>query len=223
MGTDNLHHRRKAKNVKQLGRRGIQRDCYAKVLIVCEGGKTEPNYFTGIKDYYSLNTANVEICGDCGSDPFSILKYGKKRYREEKNAGDAFDKVYCVFDRDAHPNYNLTMDAISRATPKETFIAINSVPCFEYWLLLHFEYTTRPYLAVQKNSACNQVLAELKEYMPDYTKGRHDIFSDLVHRLVSASQNANHALQAAKAIDTDNPTTHVHELVKFLQNIKNSA
>nr|WP_281720000.1 RloB family protein [Nitrosomonas nitrosa] len=220
MGTDNLHHRRKAKNAKQLGRRGIQRDPYAKVLIVCEGGKTEPCYFNDIKDYYSLNSANVEICGECGTDPLSILKYGKKRYGEEKKAGDAFDKVYCVFDRDAHPNYNQAMNDIRSSTPQETFIAITSVPCFEYWLLLHYTYTTRPYMAASNKSVCKQVETELKEHMPSYTKGQEGIFSALFDRLNNANKHAQRALQEADRNNTDNPSTHVYKLVAFLQNIR---
>lgn len=50
MGTDNLFHKRKAKNAKNLQRRAVKRDAYAKILIVCEGEKTEPNYFNGVRD-----------------------------------------------------------------------------------------------------------------------------------------------------------------------------
>lgn len=220
MGTDNLFHKRRAKNVGQLARRKPQRDSYAKILIVCEGEKTEPNYFQGAKDYYALNSANVEICGDCGSDPVSIIKYAKQCYREERDAGDAFDKIFCVFDRDAHPHYTQAMNEISGATPKNTFEAINSVPCFEYWLLLHFIHTTHPYAAQHNNSACNQVLSELRAYMPGYAKGRVDVFKELVDQLDFAIQNAIRAWQTAQANGTDNPSTQVHELIEYLKNIK---
>lgn len=83
-----------------LARRKPRREPYAKVLIVCEGAKTEPNYFNGLKDHYELNSANVEITGESGSSPAGIVKYAKQRYRKEKEAGDPFDKVYCVFDQD---------------------------------------------------------------------------------------------------------------------------
>ncbi len=220
MGTDNLFHKRKAKNAGQLARRKPQREAYAKILIVCEGEKTEPNYFQGAKDYYSLNSAHVEICGDCGTDPVSIIKYAKQRYRKERDAGDVFDKVFCVFDRDVHPNYSQAMNEIGGAKPKHTFVAVNSVPCFEYWLLLHFNYTTHPYAAQRNNSACNQVLSELSGYMPGYAKGQKDVFAQLAHQLDFATQNAIRALQAAQANSTDNPSTRVHELVALLRDIK---
>lgn len=220
MGTDNLFHKRKAKSAAGLKRHRVKRDSYAKILIVCEGEKTEPNYFNGLRDHHSLSSANVEVCGNCGSSPLSIVTYAKQRYREEKDAGDAFDKVYCVFDQDAHVDYTKAVAAIRGATPKDTYFAITSVPCFEYWLLLHFIYTTKPYTALPGNSAGNQVLAQLKIYMPDYTKGDNDTFSVLIDQLDFAKNNAARSLQFAKANNTDNPSTHVHELVAFMQSIK---
>ena len=220
MGTDDLFHKRKAKRASELARRKARREPYAKVLVVCEGEKTEPNYFNGLKDHYGLNSANVEVCGECGSDPLSIYRYARQLYREEKDAGDPFDRVYCVFDKDTHGTYQQALDQIGRATPKDTFLTTNSVPCFEYWLLLHFNHTTRPYVALPGNSACNQVLTKLKGYMPQYSKGDYDTFSELIEQLDFAMNNAVRAQQAAEGNHTDNPTTRVHELVDFLQNIK---
>lgn len=222
MGTEDLFHKRKAKAASALKRRKVRRAPYAKVMIVCEGEKTEPHYFNGLKDHYELNSANVEICGDCGSDPLSIFNYARQRYREEKDAGDAFDKVFCVFDQDAHTNYTASLDAIRRATPKNVYAAITSVPCFEYWLLLHYLYTTKPYNPLPGNSACNQVLSELKSHFAGYVKGHPTTFSTLLGQLDVAKHNAIRALSTADANHTDNPTTRVHELVEFLQNIKGS-
>ena len=220
MGTDNLFHKRKARKARDLARRKGRRAPYDKVLIVCEGEKTEPHYFNELKDHYGLNSANIEICGDCGSDPLSIIHYAKKRYRAERDAGDAFDKVFCVFDKDTHANYQQGLDEIRRATPKDVYVAITSVPCFEYWLLLHFKYTTRPYGQMEGNSACNQVITDLKEYMPKYTKGNTGIFPELLGQLDFAKKNAEHALQHATNTLTDNPTTKVHEILTFMENIK---
>lgn len=94
MGTDNFFHKRKAKNAKALRRKTPRREAYKKMLIVCEGEKTEPNYFESIREYYRLNTVNVEVRGDCGSDPMSIVNFAKQRFREERDAGDPFEQVY---------------------------------------------------------------------------------------------------------------------------------
>jgi hypothetical protein len=223
MGTDNLFHKRKAKSTRGLQRRAARREAYAKVLIVCEGEKTEPRYFQGLRNHYGLNTANVEVCGECGSDPNSVLQFAKQRYREEKDTGDAFDKVFCVFDKDAHANYDEALNAIATAPPRGTFVAISSVPCFEYWLLLHYVYSTRPYSALPGNSAGNQVLSELRGYLPDYEKGADNIFVTLMDQLKFAKDNAARSLCEAQANGTDNPTTRIHELVSFLQEIKTAS
>lgn len=162
MGADPLSRKRRAKKPKDLARSKARRAPYAKVLIVCEGEKTEPRYFKDLKDHYELNTANVEICGNCGSDPVSIIEHAKKRYHEEKEAGDGFDRVFCVFDKDAHASYLKGLDAIRGASPKGLYVAITSIPCFEYWLLLHFKYTTKPYGHLPGKSACEQVQVDLK-------------------------------------------------------------
>ncbi len=220
MGTDDLFHKRKARSRKELQRRAARRAPYDKILIVCEGEKTEPHYFTDARNYYSLNTANIEVCGDCGSDPSSILRYAKQRYREEKDAGDAFDRVYCVFDKDAHHHYDRALKEIASQKPHNCFFAITSVPCFEYWLLLHYDYSTKPYVGFPGNSAGNQMVAELQKFFPEYQKGRGAVFTELIGQLDFAINNAKRALQAAETAHTDNPTTRVHELIAFMRDIK---
>ena len=220
MGTDNLFHKRKAKNAKRLQRRAATRDQYAKVLIVCEGEKTEPYYFRGLRNYYGLNTANVEVCGDCDSDPLAIVRYAKQRYREEKDAGDAYDKVFCVFDKDQHANYAPALNDIASSRPGNCFVAITSVPCFEYWLLLHFVYSTRPYSPLPGNSAANQVNTELLQFWPEYEKRAENVFAHLLEQLEFAKNNAIRALREAQEREDGNPSTRVHELVTFVQGIK---
>lgn len=220
MGTDNLFHKRKAKNARRLQRQAAKRDPYDKVLIVCEGEKTEPCYFRGLRNHYGLNTANVEVCGDCDSDPLAIVRYAKQRYQEEKDTGDAYDKVFCVFDKDQHTNYPSALNAIASSRPGSCFVAINSVPCFEYWLLLHFDYRTRPYAALPGNSAANQVITALRQFWPEYEKRAENVFAYLLDQLEFAKNNATRAWREAQASGADNPSTRVHELVTFLQGIK---
>ena len=113
------------------------------------------------------------------------------------------------------------MTAIAAAKPSEVFVAINSVPCFEYWLLLHFTYSTKPYQPLPRNSTGDQVLSDLCGYMPHYKKEADDVFSELIGQLEHAKRNAERALRAANLNGTDNPSTRVHELVTYLQQINN--
>jgi len=120
MGSDDLFHKRRAKKADELARCEAGRKPYPKALIVCEGSKTKPNYFNGLKDRYSLSS--FEVSGYCGSSPCSVFKYAKDRYWKEKNAGDEFDRVYCVFDKDDHANYQRSLNDIRQAKPKAFFM-----------------------------------------------------------------------------------------------------
>lgn len=219
MGSDDLFQKRKAKTASDLARKKVQRDSYERVLIVCEGEKTEPNYFKELVDCLELNNANVEIDGSCGSSPRSVVKYAKKRYAAEKKDGNEYDKVYCVFDKDTHDSYTAALDEIKKSNPNTTFQVANSVPCFEYWLLLHFEYTTRPYIGNGIKSACANIIDDLKRYIPDYEKGSTDIYSKISNETEQAIAYSKRALEQANAGNTDNPTTHIFELVEYLQNL----
>ncbi len=76
MGSDNLFHKRKARQSESLRRKMARRASYDTVLIVCEGEKTEPNYFRELRNDLKLNSANIEITGDAGgSSPMNIVNY----------------------------------------------------------------------------------------------------------------------------------------------------
>ena len=213
-------HKRRSKAPRDLNRSIPTREEYDRILIVCEGAKTEPNYFEGARNFFKLSTANVVVSGESGSAPMSVVAFAKKKYKESKSDGDPYDKVYCVFDKDSHPNYDSAVDEIGSARQGDTWEAITSVPCFEYWLLLHFTYTDKPYKKQQRKSACDQVIDELKGYLPSYEKGGSSVFEDLIDNLEKAKQNADKVLKASEQNETDNPSTHVHELVEFMQTMK---
>lgn len=222
MGTDNLHHKRKAKKEKELSRKRSKRASYDKVLIVCEGEKTEPMYFNELKAFYELNSANVEVDGSCGSAPKSVLARAEALYKLEEQKGDPYDQVYCVFDKDTHSCFDTTIEKIKKKRkPANIFVAITSVPSFEYWLLLHFIYSHKPYAATGRRSIAGEVLRHLKQYMPQYEKGDKNVFKALKDQLKFAHTNAVRANKQAAQGHTDNPTTKVHELVDYLINLKN--
>lgn len=216
MGSDKLFNRRKPKASRQLARRKAIHKPHSKILIVCEGKKTEPNYFTELRDYYRLNSTFITITGDCGSSPISVIQQAKALYDQSRDANDTFDLVYCVIDKDCHQSYGQAIDKIQALKPKNTFILINSVPCFEYWLLLHFKYTTAPYATLPKNTPADQVLNDLKKEFSNYAKGSRGVFTQLLNRLEQAILHGKKALQEAEDNGVDMPSTRVHILIEFL-------
>ena len=109
MGTDNLFYRRKAKKESEHRREMAKRAPYERILIVCEGAKTEPHYFVWLRYESGLNRMNIVIADKRkGLDPKSLVEYTIDVYNEEKD----FNHVYCVFDRDKHTSsgYSSTYD-----------------------------------------------------------------------------------------------------------------
>lgn len=69
---------------------------------------------------------------------------------------------------------------------KRLFI-IETRPCFEFWLLLHYVHTTKPF------ACCDEVEAELKDHWPEYKKSSKcakQIFDKLQDRLETAIERA---------------------------------
>jgi hypothetical protein len=217
MGTDNLFHKRKDRKAELLRRRRAMKEPYDVILIVCEGEKTEPNYFTELKKAFRLSNANVRICSR-GSDPLSVVNFAVETFRRELE----FDRVYCVFDRDRHTTYDAALDRVRRTRlgKGSMIFAIPSVPCFEFWLLLHFIYTTRPFDAPVGDSICSRVIEELKKYLPAYGKGDRDIFETIQNKLDNAITNAHKVEQFHQNSGTDNPSTLVHSMVEYLRDLK---
>ena len=218
--TSNIHSRRSGAG-SSIQRRGASRSPYEKVLIVCEGSKTEPLYFEGIKDFYEIDTANIVITGDCGSDPISVVNHAIELYRQSvRRGGIPFDRVYCVIDRDKHPKFADAVAKLKSQRPNDVFFGVVSIPSFELWILLHFKYTTSPFEAAGGKSCGDKVFEELRKVWCDYEKGMRGVFLKLFDKVDDAKRNAERLLEYCSSNGCVNPSTQVHTLVDYLQKIK---
>lgn len=204
-------------NVSLHRKRGKPREPYDVVLIVCEGAKTEPAYFKALKNELRLSSANIDICGrECGSAPISVVDFALQKHRERVG----YNRIFCVFDKDQHETYQSALDKIRASYRKIKIEAITSVPCFEFWILLHFEDAARPYEAMGNSSICDQVVHDLRRYIPEYEKGMNDIFKLTYQYADEAIRRAELRERRCSEDGTDNPSTKVHRLIKYLLNIK---
>jgi hypothetical protein len=110
----------------------------ARVLIVCEGRKTEPGYLIALCRRKGL-TAVEAISSGGGSDPMSVVGCAIARGAAAADAGRPYDRVWCVFDRDEHVR---VPEAMEVAADNGIGVVFSS-PCVELWYLLHFRYSTR--------------------------------------------------------------------------------
>lgn len=206
----------------QLERKLNKRPSYDRILIVCEGSKTEPLYFSEIRQTYRLHTANVEVrpC-QLGTAPIQVVQYAKELFeqgdRHKRIQPRAFEQVYAVFDRDDHDSYfNALQFANSlkgklKNDNKEPIIfrAIASIPNFELWLLLHFE-------DIQHFLPRTEVLRRLKSHIPNYDKGLRGCFSLTRDKLEFAFKRAKLLSTQYTAFDDENAYTDMWELVTVL-------
>lgn len=222
MGSDDLHHKRKARKGDALARQKRERARSPRYLIVCEGTKTEPNYLRELVADLKIRPQTVKIAPNNGTSPDRIVAHALALYEEEIASGDGFDKVFCVFDRDCHPSFDSAVQQIrdwqGSGKPKP-FEAITSIPCFEYWLLLHFGLTEQPFHAAGKKSVCDSVIAVLRK-KPDfktYGKGQHGIYALLKDKTSTAIAASKSIRKSAKTNGQKDSVTHFDELVEALQ------
>lgn len=192
---------------------------YDVVLIVCEGEKTEPEYLGGLRTAYRLSNANITIAPADGNDPVSVVRHAIGAYHRSKGE---FNRVFCVFDRDRHPNYREALDLVANSSlgKKGILAAITSIPCFEIWVLLHYAYSTAPVVASGGRSACDNVIAGIRNHLPGYQKAFAGIFDELLPLLDTAIKHGARLELHNRQTGSENPATRVHELVKYLRSLK---
>lgn len=227
MGTDDLFRKRREQKAADLARRAQARPVGQRYLIVCEGGKTEPNYFRELCADLRLKTARVRVePGEFGPSPGQVVKYAESVYEEDAKQGDPFDKIFCVFDRDTHVDFQPAMKRIRDLSDGEKpFAAIVSTPCFEYWLLLHFGYTRQGFHAAGKKSVCDAVIRELRKQagLKQYAKGEKGIYGKIKSKTGNAVKHAERAEKDAEATGETNPSTRIHALVTQLLELAREA
>ncbi len=201
----------------QFSRKRPSRDRYKRILIVCEGTKTEPIYFGAIRKEKRLTTTAIHVVGTAKSS-VSLIEEAKKLYIEvEKDVDLKYDEVYCVFDRDDHLNIPAAFDMAR----KNDFTVIFSNPCFELWFLLHFE-DQKSYIDRKKvKSLLNKHFKAV--YKKEYDKSK-DIYNDLKQSQETAIQRAKELRKLHKDSlkqETENPSTNVDVLLEALDKIAN--
>ena len=183
-----------------LRRRRPSREPYPRILIVCEGEVTEKRYFERLRHEERIQIT-LEVVG--GMEPKTTVECARAR----KN--DGFDEIWCVFDVDRHPYIR---EATEQAKANKFGIAISN-PCFELWVLLHFDDHTAYIDRGKLQSKC-------REHLPGYKK---DLPCEkLFPRYPEAHKRAAdlEAWQERRSTPGANPSTTVHRLVAHIKSFR---
>lgn len=222
MSSDQLFKKKKFRNAKELNRNKAKKEPYTTIAIVCEDSKSSPSYFNKLKKYYRLSSANVIVVPSKGSAPINVVDHAIKMTKNTPG----IDRVACVFDRDTHESYQRAVNKLKEFKSKRSdkskpiCMAITSTPCYELWLLLHFCYTAKAYTASREKSAADNLIGELRRHLPSYNKSTIESFSELISNLDVAIKHAEQLQKYNSSTNSTNPSTNIHELVKFLIALK---
>ena len=169
-------------------------------LIVCEGTKTEPNYFRKFR----VPQLVVQVEG-LGMNTISLVQRALE-LREQ----DEYDQVWCVFDKDDFQDRDFNA-AIALAGRNGVNIAYSN-QSFELWYVLHFHYMDN---ALPRVDYMKMLSKQLKH---DYEKNSTAIYDELRSRQETAIKNAQRLLSQYHPVapSRDNPSTTVHKLVQQL-------
>ena len=185
----------------------ISRPPRTRVLAVGEGKETEPNYLEAMRDEdevrerYSLN-----VEAGPGLNPKAIVEHAISVRARKKSS---FDEVWCILDVEGRDKAASLLAARKLAAAAGIRL-VTSNPSFEVWLLSHFEYTTREYLAAQIEGALNQKWRI--EFGCDYDKSGR-IYGNLRPLLPVALVNSR---RCAEVNGNKNSSTAVVEVVARL-------
>ena len=179
-----------------------------RILIVCEGEKTEPNYFRKFPENPEVYD-RIDIHGT-GYNTVSLVNEAINLKLEAEKRKEPYIEVWCAFDKD-----DFTIDQFINAiilAGKNQIKCAYSIEAFEIWYMLHFNF----YDTALSRSQYKEKLSELLG--KTYLKNDEGMYQLLHKRESTALQNARrlYALQRNRLFTEQNPITTVFMLVERL-------
>jgi len=187
---------------------------YGRILIVCEGKQTEPNYFSKFREKLLVlkkhRTEDIVIEVKPAKHPAAKHVFDEARQKKECTT-PRYSEVWCVFDKDKNTNDVYNQLIAKRAKEENIHIAYSN-PCFELWFLLHFDY----YDSQLSGKDCEKKLCSR---MQDYSKTDVELFDKFANKQAIAIKHAETLMKTWEGrtdFANHNPSTTVHELVTML-------
>ncbi|GJM34790.1 MAG: hypothetical protein DHS20C18_37910 [Saprospiraceae bacterium] len=197
------------------------------ILIVCEGEKTEPNYFESKKRGLPANvleTVEIDIHGT-GKNTLKVVKAAESEVEKANRIRNkVFDSVWIVIDRDSFPAQDFN-NAIFKCTGKGFKCAWTN-EAFELWYVLHFQYRNtemsredhKKVIEEEVNKKINQSGKGLSIRSFEYKKNDPNMYF-ILEEYGDEDMAIQHAeklcqLYTNQQYAKHNPCTKVHELVK---------
>ena len=173
------------------------------VCSIIVDGKTEKWYLDLLKSYEKTRLSVINI-----KPEIPKRKSLKELYQQaQNNVKEGYDKVIWVVDFDVILRENKTEEfkryynKLLNSKNKDKISILVNNPCFEYWLLLHLQYTDKQF------SACSQIESILRDskVLSNYQKTEKfykKLNNDIYRRLIDSQKVA---IRRAKRLGNFNP------------------
>ncbi|MCD4792627.1 MAG: RloB family protein [Bacteroidales bacterium] len=190
-----------------------------RILILCEDEKSSKLYFESFKRdeklKRELSSVDIEVIHPKDHSPVGLVTKAKEKKKKAKRERNPYDEIWIVLDKDYHANMD---KALNMAKDNKIKVAL-SIICFEYWILLHFEKTTKPFVK------CDDIISYIKKkHFKGYEKSTN-CYTALKDKIEFAIENGKWLLNQTKndldrgmKITDMSAYTDVHLLVRKLIN-----
>ncbi len=208
-------------------RRALNKPRRKRVVIICEGARTETDYFRHLKrewkrrfkkvdEYVSIEIVGPKAAG--GNEPKNLIEHAIQTQRETESTRRMWEKgsqIWCVFDVEAEGRRENLINSVNNAKRQHIQLAISN-PCFELWLYLHFQYCETAF------PDGRSMMRALLECWPEYEKNAGE-FSALDELRGEAVRNADRLRkEVCKTLPSDpvpRPYTDVDILIAHIETI----
>lgn len=192
-----------------------------RILILCEDEKSSKIYFQSFKKdeklKRDLSSVDIQVIHPKNHDPVGLVTKAKEMKTKARKDRNPYDEIWIVMDRDGHVNID---QALNTAEANKIQVALSAI-CFEYWVLLHFEQTTRSF------KKCDDLISYIKKNHFEKYQKSSCCYQDLKDKIHTA---INNGLWLDKQLKNDFDRgiknydmasyTNIHKLVAKLINPK---
>lgn len=191
--------------VRKEGTRSI-----STMWIFCEGEKTEVYYFKHLRSDLRIRKLQIKVNSSDNKNALGVVNYALN-YLNRKRDYLPGDIIACVFDRDQNSPEDI--ERAKKLASKKGIEIIFSNPCFEFWILSHFECYKRP---LEKDMLKRKLIPSLGQYNKNdpllYEKTKERISDAIKFSKDIISMHDNNGVEIISR--DSNPSTLVHQLIE---------
>jgi len=188
------------------------RDERQRILVLCEGRCTEPQYLRALRSKLRVPEQNFKILcpPEVPNTPMEMVKEAKRRKRDKH---ECYDQVRCVFDVEAkltQKSRDGLPEALNSATDAGILTAVSN-PCFEIWLCWHKTDQTAWIASDAIQSRCKQLGLTDGKQIQDVSSLIQDCYGVARERAINSDQA--HDRNGRGRTEDRNPSSGIYKLI----------